>query len=407
MREQPLISSDHTRNLFVADSASKILLVVIDGLGGLPHPRTGKTELETAALPHLDAMASTSSCGLISPLGPGITPGSGPAHLALFGYDPWRYRIGRGALSALGLDIDFRAGDVAARLNFCTVDRNGRIADRRAGRIPTEKARQLCSILEQVRIPGMEISISAEMEYRAAVVFRGDDLADAVTDSDPQATGVPPRPLEARSPAASRMVAVAGEFLRQARDLLAPEGPANMVLIRGFGRYPQLPQVADVYGLKALAVAGYPMYRGVAAATGMDAVDAGPDLESACRVLSERFPAYDFGYLHVKTTDSAGEDGAFDKKVDLLQDADACIPRLRELNPDVLIVTGDHSTPSTMGAHSWHPVPCALSSAWGIADAAARFSERGCRGGSLGTIPSTALMALALAHARRLEKFGA
>jgi 2,3-bisphosphoglycerate-independent phosphoglycerate mutase len=352
-------------------------------------------------------MASTSSCGLISPLGPGITPGSGPAHLALFGYDPWRYRIGRGALSALGLDIDFRAGDVAARLNFCTVDRNGRIADRRAGRIPTEKARQLCSILEQVRIPGMEISISAEMEYRAAVVFRGDDLADAVTDSDPQATGVPPRPLEARSPAASRMVAVAGEFLRQARDLLAPEGPANMVLIRGFGRYPQLPQVADVYGLKALAVAGYPMYRGVAAATGMDAVDAGPDLESACRVLSERFPAYDFGYLHVKTTDSAGEDGAFDKKVDLLQDADACIPRLRELNPDVLIVTGDHSTPSTMGAHSWHPVPCALSSAWGIADAAARFSERGCRGGSLGTIPSTALMALALAHARRLEKFGA
>ncbi len=407
MREQPLISSDHTRNLFVADSASKILLVVIDGLGGLPHPRTGKTELETAALPHLDALASTSSCGLISPLGPGITPGSGPAHLALFGYDPWRYRIGRGALSALGLDIDFRAGDVAARLNFCTVDRNGRIADRRAGRIPTEKARQLCSILEQVRIPDMEIFISAEMEYRAAVVFRGDDLADAVTDSDPQATGVPPRPLEARSPAASRMVAVAGEFLRQARDLLAPEGPANMVLIRGFGRYPQLPQVADVYGLKALAVAGYPMYRGVAAATGMNAVDAGPDLESACRVLSEGFPAYDFGYLHVKATDSAGEDGAFDKKVDLLQDADACIPRLRELHPDVLIVTGDHSTPSTMGAHSWHPVPCALSSAWGIADAAARFSERGCRGGSLGTIPSTALMALALAHARRLEKFGA
>ena len=407
MRERPLISSDHTPDLFIADSDSKILLVVIDGLGGLPHPLTGKTELETAALPHLDALASASSCGLISPLGPGLTPGSGPAHLALFGYDPRRYRIGRGALSALGLGLDFRAGDVAARLNFCTVDRDGRIADRRAGRIPTDKARQLCSILEQVRIPGIEIFISAEMEYRAAVVFRGDDLVDAVTDSDPQATGVPPQPLEARSPAATRMVAVAGEFLRQARDLLASEDRANMVLIRGFGSYPRVPPVADVYGLKALAVAGYPMYRGVAAAAGMDPVDAGPGLESACKVLKERFPAYDFAYLHLKKTDSAGEDGAFDKKVDLLQDADAFIPALRELHPDVLIVTGDHSTPSTMGAHSWHPVPCALSSAWGIADAASRFTERGCRGGSLGTIPATALMALALAHARRLEKFGA
>jgi 2,3-bisphosphoglycerate-independent phosphoglycerate mutase len=407
MREQAVISSDYTPDLFIADSDTKILLAVIDGLGGLPKPRTGKTELETAVLPNLDALASSASCGLISPLGPGITPGSGPAHLALFGYDPWRYRIGRGALSALGLGLDFRAGDVAARLNFCTVDREGRIADRRAGRIPTGTSRRLCSILEQVRIPGIGICVRPEKEYRACAIFRGEGLEDAVTDSDPQATGVPPRPLQARGPGSLLMVQVASEFLRQARDLLAPEGPANMVLIRGFGRYPQLPQVADVYGLKALAVAGYPMYRGVAAATGMDAVDAGPDLESACRVLSERFPAYDFGYLHVKTTDSAGEDGAFDKKVDLLQDADACIPRLRELNPDVLIVTGDHSTPSTMGAHSWHPVPCALSSAWGIADAAARFSERGCRGGSLGTIPSTALMALALAHARRLEKFGA
>ena len=402
-----MISSDYTRDLFVADSDTKILLVVIDGLGGLPHPRTGKTELETAALPHLDALASRASCGLISPLGPGLTPGSGPAHLALFGYDPWRYKIGRGALSALGLGLDFRAGDVAARLNFCTVDQDGRIADRRAGRIPTEKARRLCSILEQVRIPGVEISIAAEMEHRAAVVFRGDGLADEVTDSDPQATGVPPRPLEARSPAAARTVAVAGEFLRQARELLGPERPANMVLVRGFGRYPELPQMADVYGLRGLALAGYPMYRGVAAAAGMDAVDAGADLESACRALKKHLPAYDFAYLHVKKTDSAGEDGAFDEKVSLLEEVDAWIPRLRDLQPDVLIVTGDHSTPATLGAHSWHPVPCLLSSPWGIAHAAARFSERGCRGGSLGTIPATALMALALAHARRLEKFGA
>ena len=407
MREQAVISSDHTPDLFIADSDTKILLAVIDGLGGLPHPRTGKTELETAVLPNLDALASSADCGLISPSGPGITPGSGPAHLALFGYDPWRYRIGRGALSALGLGLDFRAGDVAARLNFCTLDREGRIADRRAGRIPTGTSRRLCSILEQVRLPGIEICVRAEKEHRACAVFRGEGLEDEVTDSDPQATGVPPRPLEARGPGSLRMVQVASEFLRQARDLLAPEKPANMVLVRGFGCYPQVPHMADVYGLRALALAGYPMYRGVAAAAGMDAVDAGPDLESACRVLKENFPAYDFAYLHFKKTDSAGEDRAFDKKVDLLQEVDAFIPRLLELKSDVLIVTGDHSTPSTMGAHSWHPVPCLLSSPWVIADAASRFSERGCRGGSLGTIPATALMALALAHACRLDKFGA
>ena len=402
-----MISSDHTPDLFIADSDTKILLAVVDGLGGLPHPGTGQTELETAVLPNLDALASRASCGLISPLGPGITPGSGPAHLALFGYDPWRYRIGRGALSALGLGLDFRSGDVAARLNFCTLDRDGLIADRRAGRIATDTARRLCSILEQVRIPGIEVCVTAEKEHRACVIFRGEELEDAVTDSDPQATGLPPRPPEGRGPGALRMARVAGEFLRQARDLLAFEEPANMVLVRGFGRYPQVPRVADVYGLRALALAGYPMYRGVAAAAGMDAVDAGPDLESACRVLQKRFPAYDFAYLHFKKTDSAGEDRAFDEKVESLQEVDAFIPRLLELEPDVLIVTGDHSTPSTMGAHSWHPVPCLLSSPWVIADAASRFSERGCRGGSLGTIPATALMALALAHACRLDKFGA
>ena len=402
-----MISSDHTSKLVVAGKETKILLLVVDGLGGLPHPDTGKSELETAKLPQLDALADGGSCGLISPLGPGFTPGSGPAHLALFGCDPWRHEIGRGALSALGLGLDFKAGDVAARLNFCSVDPQGRVTDRRAGRIPTEKGVELCRLLNQIQIPGVKIQVAAEMEYRAAVVFRGEGLDDRVSDSDPQVTGVAPRPLEAGSAAAERMVEVANAFCGQAGELLAGQSPANMVLIRGFGGYPHLPQMEPTYGLRALAIAGYPMYRGVAAAMGMDTVETGWDLAAEYEVLQKNWDAYDFFYLHVKKTDSAGEDGNFDLKVKLLEEVDTYIGKFLDLKPEVLVVTGDHSTPSIMQSHSWHPVPLVLSSPLAIADRAPGFSERGCRGGSIGHIPSSALMALALAHAQRLEKYGA
>ena len=402
-----MISSEFTQGLLAEGRDTKILLVVVDGLGGLPDPRTGKSELDVARLPNLDALAASGSCGLISPLGPGFTPGSGPAHLALFGYDPWKHQIGRGALSAMGLGLDFRAGDVAARLNFCTVDAQGRVTDRRAGRIPTEKCQALCAKLEAIRIPGIEVCIAAEMEYRAAVVFRGEGLEDGVSDSDPQVTGVAPHALEAREPGSARTVQVANAFLEQARQLLAGEQPANMVLIRGFGRYPVLPQMGQVYGLKALAVAGYPMYRGVASAVGMETAETDWHLDRELAVLRARWSGYDFVYLHVKKTDSAGEDGNFDLKVSLLEEVDQYVPKLLELKPEVFILTGDHSTPSVMRSHSWHPVPLVIHSPWAMPDGLPGFSERHCRAGSLGLMPSTAVMALALAHARRLEKFGA
>lgn len=402
-----MISSEHTRDLCVRGAKTKILMLVVDGLGGLPHPDTGLSELETAKLPNLDALAAGGSCGLISPLGGGFTPGSGPAHLALFGYDPWKSEIGRGALSALGLGLDFRPGDVAARLNFCTVDGEGNVTDRRAGRIPTAKGRELCELLSAVDIPGVETTVAAEMEYRAGVVFRGEGLSDGVGDSDPQITEVPPKALEAHDAQSARMVEVANAFIEQVRELLAEQTPANMVLMRGFGRYPELAQFDDVYGLRALGIAGYPMYRGVAGAVGMDSVEVNWDLESECKVFEERFADYDFVYMHVKKTDSAGEDGDFDHKVELLEEVDTYIPRLLAQKPDVVIVTGDHSTPSIMRGHSWHPVPTLIASEWAIADAAQSFSERGCQQGSLGVLPSSALMSLALAHARRLDKFGA
>ena len=402
-----MISSQYTKELCIRDSDAKIVLLVVDGLGGLPHPATGKSELETAQLPNLDALAKGGTCGLISPLGGGFTPGSGPAHLALFGYDPWQNQIGRGALSALGLGLDFARGDVAARLNFCTVDAAGRVCDRRAGRIPTEKGRQLCEVLRAIAVPGVEVQVAAEMEYRAGVVLRGAGLGDQVSDSDPQVTGVPPKPLSALAPDSERTVEVANAFLEQAATLLADEHPANMVLLRGFGRYPELVSMDEAYGLKALGIAGYPMYRGVAGAVGMDVEEVGWALESEFALLESRYADYDFFYVHVKKTDSAGEDGDFDLKVRLLEELDTYIPRLIALQPEVLIVTGDHSTPSIMRSHSWHPVPTVIASRWALADATDKFSERGCSAGCLGIAPATSLMAHALAHARRLDKFGA
>ena len=403
-----VISSEHTRKLWIGDSEAKIVLLVIDGLGGLPHPDTGKSELEAATLPNLDRLAATGSSGSISPLGPGFTPGSGPAHLALFGYDPWENEIGRGALSALGLGMEFASSDVAARLNFCTVDGEGRVTDRRAGRIPTAKCRELCSILEAVSIPDVTVTIAPEMDYRAAVVFRGQNLSDAVTDSDPQVTGVRPRPLEARTESARATVDVANAFLDQATQLLATQSPANMVLIRGFGGNPTLPRMEDVYGLKALAIAGYPMYRGVARVVGMEIVETSSELASEFSALQANWDKFDFFYVHVKMTDSAGEDGDFEGKTRLLEDVDTFVGQILGLAPEVLVVTGDHSTPSIMKSHSWHPVPLLISSPWVNPVSAQRgFSEKQCATGDLGQIPSTAVMALALAHARRLSKFGA
>ncbi len=403
-----MISSEYTHKLLSGDSEAKIVLLVVDGLGGLPRPETGKSELETASLVNLDRLAATGSCGSINPLGPGFTPGSGPAHLALFGYDPWENEIGRGALSALGLGMAFSPGDVAARLNFCTVDDKGRVTDRRAGRIPTAKCRDLCRVLEAISIPDVTVSIAPEMDYRAAVVFRGKDLSAAVTDSDPQVTGVRPRPLEARTTPAQATVEIANSFLHQASQLLRARSPANMVLIRGFGGYPSLPRMGDVYGLKALAIAGYPMYRGVARAVGMEIVETSWELAAEFDALQANWDKFDFFYVHVKKTDSAGEDGDFEGKTRLLEEVDAFVGQILGLAPEVLVVTGDHSTPSIMKSHSWHPVPLLISSPWASpASFQGGFSEKQCATGDLGQIPSTAVMALALAHARRLSKFGA
>ncbi len=409
---------------------SKIVMLVADGLGGLPLEPGGKTELETAKTPNLDKLAARSSLGLSTPVLPGITPGSGPGHLGLFGYDPLKYQIGRGVLEALGIDFDLGPNDVAIRGNFCTLDAAGNISDRRAGRIDSDRAAPLCEKLNAIKIPGVEVFVRHVKEYRLVIVLRGAGLGGDVEDTDPQKTGVAPLEPVAKNDASKRTAEVAAAFLKQAREILKNDSPANFLTLRGIDKKPSIPTFQEVYGTRAGAIAVYPMYRGLARLVAMDILDAGQTLSDQCTRLEAAWNDYDFFFMHFKYTDKCGEDGDFGKKVKMIEDLDAVIPRITALKPDVLIVTGDHSTPAKMQSHSWHPVPTLLAADLARfesqpgdpkkgpistllnadllgSDGAIKFGESACRFGTLGSIKAKYLMLLALAHANRLEKFGA
>ena len=393
----------------VAPSQARMVLLVLDGLGGLPHPDTGLTELEAARTPNLDALARDSACGLIHAIGPGITPGSGPAHMALFGYDPVRFEVGRGVLSALGVGLELGPDDLAARVNFCTVE-DGVITDRRAGRITTEENARLCEKLSAIRLDGAEATIRPEKEHRAALVLRGTGLSELVTDTDPQKTGQPPlpcRPLPEGGEAAERTASLVNRYLEEAARVLADEHPANMILTRGFAKKPDIPLMTELYGIRAGAVATYPMYRAVAKLVGMELVESGPSFAEQVDALAEAWEGYDYFFIHYKYTDSRGEDGDFEAKVACIEEVDAEIPRIRDLDPDVLVVTGDHSTPALLKGHSWHPSPLIFHSRWERKDAVDSFGERACSRGILGIFMAVDLLPLMLANAQRLAKFGA
>ena len=388
-------------------NGSKIVMLVADGLGGLPLEPGGKTELETARTPNLDACAREGVSGLSIPVLPGITPGSGPGHLGLFGYDPLEYRIGRGILEALGINFVVGPKDVATRGNFCTVDDSGAITDRRAGRPTTERCVAMCRKLQEIRVSGVEVFVEPVREHRFVVVFRGDDLGDLVNDTDPQVTGHKPLEAKGADAAAQHTARAVNDFVARAARLLQEDAPTNMVTLRGFARFPKIATMEEVYGLKSAAIAVYPMYRGLARLVGMDVVDAGATLADQIDTLQRLWGQYDFFFLHYKYTDSTGEDGNFAGKVEMIERLDAQIPRVRGLNPDVLIVTGDHSTPSKLKSHSWHPVPVLLWARTCRPDALVEFSEAQCLRGGLGQFQAKFLMPLAMAHALRLAKYGA
>jgi len=388
-------------------SPTKIVLLVIDGLGGLPNPQTGKTELATADTPNLDRLVTGGICGLVDPVSPGITPGSAPGHLALFGYDPVSFNIGRGALEAIGIDFDLQLEDVAARGNFCTVNKDGLITDRRAGRISTEKCAELCHLLDELEIEKVRLLVRPVREHRFITVFQGEGLASGVTDSDPQQTGLAPKEIAPLSLPAERMADIANRFVTQAKVILDKHYPTNMVLLRGFSKRPQFPTMADIYKLKAAAIATYPMYRGLARLVGMDVLEAGTTIEDEFETLKQHYTDYDFFFLHIKQTDSAGEDGDFNRKARIIEEIDGTLPTLIHMDPDVIVVTSDHSTPALLRGHSWHPVPVLLHSKWCRPDGVTEFSESACLSGGLGRFPATQIMPLAMANALKLNKFGA
>ena len=392
------------------NEGGKILLLVMDGLGGLPRPETGLTELETAHTPNMDRLAREGSTGLTIPVARGVAPGSGPAHLALFGYDPLVYDIGRGVLEAIGIGLEVGTGDVAVRGNFCTVDADGIITDRRAGRISTEEGEKRVELLKTIKIDGVETQVKAGEGYRFALVLRGDGLSDHVEDTDPQATGLAPLPARASSPAGEKTAALLNQWLDAAREVLRGQEPANMVTLRGVATDPNLPKYSDVYKLNAACVAVYPMYKGVSRLVGMNVIETGAhdSIEDEFNKVAEIWNDFDFVFCHVKYTDSRGEDGNFDAKVKIIEEVDQHLPILLGLNPDVLMITGDHSTPAMYKAHSWHPVPTLL---WAPGTAmpgrVQGYGERECVCGTLGQFPAADLMPLALGHARRFQKYGA
>lgn len=388
---------------------SKIILVVIDGVGGLALPGGKGTELQIANTHNLDALATESSCGLLEPIGAGITPGSGPAHLALFGYDPIKNNMGRGILSALGTGFNLTEKDVAARVNFATVDEKGRVLDRRAGRIKTELNKELCEkILKNIKLdPSVEIFLHPVRDYRATLILRGDGLWGDLIDTDPQKIGVVPLEVKVTNPRSKKTARIVSDFIEQAKGILAKEKPANMILLRGFDKYIPFKSIKERYGLKALAIAEYPMYKGMAKLLGMEIAQNISGLDSQIEALKKNYDKYDFFFFHIKKTDSFGEDGDFDAKVKEIEKVDAMIPEIVKLYPDVLVVTSDHSTPALLKYHSWHPVPVMIKSIYARKDSVTKFDEISCANGILGLKPMTDLMPITLACANRLEKYGA
>lgn len=386
---------------------SKILLLVIDGLGGLPDS-SGKSELEQARIPNLDRLAADSLCGLTIPVAHGVTPGSGPGHLALFGYDPERYQVGRGVLEALGIDFDLRPSDVAARGNFCTVDAAGKITDRRAGRIKSEDSSKLVERLAAIKLPGIEVFVEPVKDHRFVLVLRGESLSDDVTDTDPQREGVAPLESRALAPNAEPTAALINQWVAAARDILRDTAPANMLNLRGIAKTPPMPSLPEICKFRAGAIAAYPMYRGLAKLVGMDVIRTGATFADELATLRKSWDSYDFLFIHFKAADAAGEDGDFAAKVRALEEVDTFIEALRSLDADVFMVAGDHSTPAIIAGHSWHPVPFIFHAKnYSPVDRTNAFDEHACASGALGTIPAKEILSLAMAHAGRLTKYGA
>jgi 2,3-bisphosphoglycerate-independent phosphoglycerate mutase len=395
-------------NEMAVDNGSKIVMLVMDGLGGLPLEPGGPTELEAAKTPNMDALTARASLGLSDVVAPAFSPGSGPGHMSMFGYDPLEVLIGRGVLEAMGIGFPLTHKDVAVRANFCTVDADGIITDRRAGRIPTEECAKRVEILRQIQVPGVEIFVEPVKEYRFVLVLRGEGLGANIPDNDPQLTGVSALPIKADDAASEKTAEILRQWWAEANKLLRAHPPANSCLLRGISRDPGMPRFPEVFKMRSAAVAVYPMYKGVARLVGMDVIEHNAETPSEeFEVVKQHWDEYDFFFVHIKKTDSYGEDGNYDARVHVIESVDEALPILLDLQPEVIVITGDHATPAKLKRHSWHPVPVLLAADTARFGKPGKFGETGCLQGTLGRIRHVDIMPLALAHALRLGKYGA
>ncbi|WP_036224270.1 2,3-bisphosphoglycerate-independent phosphoglycerate mutase [Mesoaciditoga lauensis] len=397
----------------VVKNDTKILMLIMDGLGGAPE-LGGMTELEAANTPNMDALAKASDLGQSVPVIPGITPGSGPGHLGLFGYDSIQYQIGRGILEALGIGLEVSEKDVVARGNFATF-KDGIVVDRRAGRPATEENVKVCEKINATikEINGVKVQVFPGKEHRFVLKLTGDGLDDKLTDADPQRAGEPVMYAEALDENSKKTAEVVNEFIKRVAELLRDEEKISGCLLRGFSKYPSLPQFPEVYKLRSAAIATYPMYKGLAKLVGMDVLDVPSKeeemdmIKAEIKVLKDNYDKYDFFYFHVKHTDSFGEDANFEAKVNVIEVVDQVLPEILAMKFDAVAITGDHSTPALVGGHSWHPVPLLVHSKYSRYGLSSSFNEKECARGSLGTIEARDLMTLLLANSMRLEKYGA
>ncbi len=394
-------------------TGAKMVLIVMDGLGDIATKENNYlTPLEAAATPNLDAISKDSAQGRMIPVAPGITPGSGPGHLGLFGYDPLEFEVGRGVIEALGLGLELKGGDVAARANFCTLNDKGLVTDRRAGRIPTEKCEELCALLSSKikKIGDTQVIIQAGKEHRFVVIFRGKGLEGPLSDSDPNREGLPiatVKPTDAKSLKQNKAAKLVADFYKAALPLLKGKQPANGFLMRGIAHQPEIPLFEDRYQMRPVALAVYPMYKGLAQLVGMKKIEGPQTIREQFERYVAEHDSYDYFFIHYKYTDKAGEDGDFEAKRKAIEDLDDALPVLLQKKPDVLVITGDHSTPCPMKGHSWHPQPVLLHSACSGSDKLKRFTETGANSGSLGVFDAKFLIRLMQANAKMFDKFGA
>jgi len=392
---------------------AKLALVVLDGVGDIAtQEQNYVTPLEAASTPNLDALSKNSAQGRMIPVAPGITPGSGPGHLGLFGYDPLEFQVGRGVIEALGLGLELKPGDVAARANFCTIDGKGIVTDRRAGRIETKVCEELCDLLSKKikKVGGAQVIIKAGKGHRFVVIFRGKGLEGPLTDADPHREGlkIPTvEPVNKKSAKAKKAAKLVQAFYKAALPIIAKRKPANGFLLRGIAHQPEIPNFQQRYGLRAACIAVYPMYKGLAQLVGMKKLEGAQTIAEQFERYETEYDNYDFFFIHYKYTDMHGEDGNFDAKCKAIEEVDAALPILLRKKPDVLAITGDHSTPCAMKGHSWHPQPVLLHSAISGSDKLERFTETGANIGSLGIFGAKFLIRHMQANAKMFDKFGA